>query len=874
PIRDGDEVTVRVRFEPRAPDGPVRIERFVDIITRTDEEIARFDLVDNGTGADREAGDLVFSATLPGDPENSIIRYRIVVGDGEDAQVLSPRPSDPFEWHAWFVEPRIETTTRTYQLFITPVDWALMWTNIQGGRVAGCNERPLWDAKVPAVFVFQGRVYDVQVRYQGSRWNRTNGRAISRWSGQRPAGGPLLALSWRIAFPRYREFEGRGVVTLNKLTQGCPGYNAGVDYRLFALADVPSPFTRFVRFHVNGNYYHYMMEYERPDEDMIERYNRLQAEKYPDRPLEPVGHLFKAAGCNCDEGPFGWGDMRILQPHCGHSAEARYAATYDRKTHEWDSYDDLIALIEGLNAARRAGVDEIRAFFEANFDMELLLNYLAIINWSVPFDDMFQNHFIYQRRSDGRWLLAPWDLDQNFGEWKGASASIYMGEQGNPDNRSGWWHLLKDAFLKAYREEFRDHLLFMNNTILHPDNIDALVDIVTAESNPAEAAQSPAGVACSFPGRAASFKAFARQRFEIVNRLAGATVEAGEDQVVFVGETVQFDGSESTPDASDVVTYEWSNGMTGERPTAIFEAPGTYVVTLTVKVQGIPFQDDVTIDVLPMPQSVAIEENGLLVLEAEDAFSTDANGAADVAWTAATEIAGASGAAYLEAKELERRRTFLTRYAGIAPEARYAIRFETPGTYRVWVRALASSTRNDSLHLNLRSVPRDADFALELGDRANGEWVWQNESRRAGPLTIEVAEVGLSFLTLWMRESGLAVDKVVVTQDETFVPEGLGPDASRQGSPSGDDRRFIRGDVDGNGKLQIVDPVRILAWLYRGGAAPECEDWADADDNGAIEIADAVYLLDSIFRRGSLPPAPFGTPGFDPTPDEWSCGDS
>src|SRR5690606_3104131 len=134
-----------------------------------------------------------------------------------------------------------------------------------------------------------------------------------------------------------------------------------------------------------------------------------------------------------------WGDMRILQPHCGHSAEARYAATYDRKTHEWDSYDDLIALIEGLNAARRAGVDEIRAFFEANFDMELLLNYLAIINWSVPFDDMFQNHFIYQRRSDGRWLLAPWDLDQNFGEWKGASASIYMGEQGNPDNRSGWW---------------------------------------------------------------------------------------------------------------------------------------------------------------------------------------------------------------------------------------------------------------------------------------------------------------------------------------------------------------------------------------------------------------------------------------------------
>ena len=58
---------------------------------------------------------------------------------------------------------------------------------------------------------------------------------------------------------------------------------------------------------------------------------------------------------------------------------------------------------------------------------------------------MFQNHFLYQRRSDGKWMAAPWDLDLNFGGWKGANASLYIGEQNDPDNRSGWWNFLKEC---------------------------------------------------------------------------------------------------------------------------------------------------------------------------------------------------------------------------------------------------------------------------------------------------------------------------------------------------------------------------------------------------------------------------------------------
>ncbi|MEM7263935.1 MAG: CotH kinase family protein, partial [Planctomycetota bacterium] len=443
-IRADEQVRLQVSFSPVPPSGRVEVEFFVDDLNVTTEDKIVSELVDDGSGGDFIAGDGVFSAFLPGQDDGSIVRYRVNANrGGEDVELVSPRPSDPNPWHAYFVNPVINTETRTYQVYVSPRNWGQMWTNVSSGRASGCSLRPTWNNRVPAVFIYEGEVHDVQVRYQGSRWNRTNGRNISNWRFPRPTTGSFRALSWRIAFPRYNQFQGRSVVTLNKLSQACPGFNSGVGYRLFGLVDLPSPETRYVRYHVNGGYYNYMMEYERPGEDMIRRYNRDQAEKYPERPREEIGHLYKSSGCNCDEGPYGWGDHRILPARCGFTAEERYSYTFDRKTHDWDTHLEFKDLIENLHRARRDGPDAMRAYFEQYWDVDLLLDYCAVMNWAVPFDDMFQNHFIYQRRSDGKWMLCPWDLDRNFGEWQGANSSIFMGEQGNSSNRSGWWHYTK-----------------------------------------------------------------------------------------------------------------------------------------------------------------------------------------------------------------------------------------------------------------------------------------------------------------------------------------------------------------------------------------------------------------------------------------------
>jgi len=87
----------------------------------------------------------------------------------------------------------------------------------------------------------------------------------------------------------------------------------------------------------------------------------------------------------------------------------------------------------------------------------------------------------------------------------------------------------------------------------------------------------------------------------------------------------------------------------------------------------------------------------------------------------------------------------------------------------------------------------------------------------------------------------------------------------------GPDARFVRGDVDRNGELDITDAIVILQYLFLGGSGVDCPDAADVDDGGSVDIADPVRLLDFLFRGGTEPPAPFPEPALDPTDDDQTC---
>jgi len=85
---------------------------------------------------------------------------------------------------------------------------------------------------------------------------------------------------------------------------------------------------------------------------------------------------------------------------------------------------------------------------------------------------------------------------------------------------------------------------------------------------------------------------------------------------------------------------------------------------------------------------------------------------------------------------------------------------------------------------------------------------------------------------------------------------------------------FRRGDSNGDGMIDIADPVGLLQHLFTGGAAPICLDSGDSDDNGSVDIADAVLLLSHLFIDGVPPAAPWPDCGLDPVDDALECAAS
>lgn len=533
-IRATDTVKISVALSSFAKFSGPRLQYFVDNVQITGEPI---------TTVDMTLKDGLYEASLPPQPDNSIVRYRIQVDQGSGPEVISPRPSDPLGWWAYFVSPKVETTAPIYHLFLKKEDWNQIYDNVNfgtddrrvspGGSPANrCALRPSWNGRVPAVLVHDGVVYDAFVRYEGSRWNRTNGVTLDAKKTtinplpDRP--NPYRVLSFRVRLPDYAKFEGqREHLVLNKLNQSCPGLDNTVGERLYGDKSIGIPVQRgrYFRLHVNGGYYHYMLDLEHIDADMMKRYRTGR---------EPVGDLYKADGHNGgdnQEGPWGRSDGSLLNlnPDCPQwTLEDRYAFTYERVTNKWRDMSALRKLIEDVNALRAAAVGSgdwtaVRDYFKANFDYQKILDYIVIRNWAEPWDDTFHNYFLYQRASDGKWLLIPQDLDLEFSEFYTWSTgrSFFVGEEGDIEGRG--WHRIKDAFIKAFRAEMWQRLVDLTDSgVLSPPTYAAKVDEAAATFSLADYAASPAVNACDFNAELARKRNFATCRQQDLSEIVDA----------------------------------------------------------------------------------------------------------------------------------------------------------------------------------------------------------------------------------------------------------------------------------------------------------------------------------------------------------------
>ncbi len=82
---------------------------------------------------------------------------------------------------------------------------------------------------------------------------------------------------------------------------------------------------------------------------------------------------------------------------------------------------------------------------------------------------------------------------------------------------------------------------------------------------------------------------------------------------------------------------------------------------------------------------------------------------------------------------------------------------------------------------------------------------------------------------------------------------------------------FRRGEVNGDGELDVSDVITTLIRLFASPEAFACSDAADVNDSGSADISDAVYSLHFLFLGGPAPLPPFEICGMDPTEDTLDC---
>ncbi|MBI4606606.1 MAG: hypothetical protein HY721_31980 [Planctomycetes bacterium] len=157
------------------------------------------------------------------------------------------------------------------------------------------------------------------------------------------------------------------------------------------------------------------------------------------------------------------------------------------------------------------------------------------------------------------------------------------------------------------------------------------------------------------------------------------------------------------------------------------------------------------------------------------------------------------------------------------------------------------------------------------------EWDGRDEAGGSGVRSFEVwvADSGQS-PSLWLpgttERSGVFVGSpghrycfYSIAEDNVGHREGRPPAPDACTPPVG----FLRGDANGDGGINISDPIHVLSYLFLGGPVPGCPDAADGDDSGDLNITDGIFSLSWLFLGGPAPPDPGPSMcGVDPTEDD------
>ena len=126
-----------------------------------------------------------------------------------------------------------------------------------------------------------------------------------------------------------------------------------------------------------------------------------------------------------------------------------------------------------------------------------------------------------------------------------------------------------------------------------------------------------------------------------------------------------------------------------------------------------------------------------------------------------------------------------------------------------------------------------------------------------------------------LRGSGQPVKNAITVNGNTAnnvcnfaTPANVGVVFRLKAAPQG--AKYVRGNLNGDAKINIADAIWIINELFRSGPSNGCPAASDINGDGVEDAADALYLATYLFKSGPQPPAPFPGCALDPA-DPTKC---
>jgi spore coat protein CotH len=319
-------------------------------------------MLDDGASGDGAAGDGVYGAVLPGQPVNTLVRYRIDA-TGPTGAMGYPRDDDTVLWTGTFlVDPTLTSD-------VVVLHWVM-----DPARYAAAVQHYNTDQTEPAFVFHQGVLYDgveVRVRGQSSRgWPKKH---------------------WKFKFPQGHDFVDPRLTAVPVNEFNIQSNYADKAYIREILSqetfrDLGAPYHEAspLRVHQNGAFFGLYTYVEAEDGRFLDRNG-----------LDDDGSYYKA---------YAQAEYRTL---------ATLPSYYQKDSPPDGDYTDLHELLAGVNLL--TGQDR-RNFLYDNFDIPSMISY-HVANCIIHNNDQpAKNYFLY-RDSAGtrRWTMINWDNDLTFG---------------------------------------------------------------------------------------------------------------------------------------------------------------------------------------------------------------------------------------------------------------------------------------------------------------------------------------------------------------------------------------------------------------------------------------------------------------------------